>query len=527
MSAANLPQLLRQQAERHPDKPAIRHQADAASRELSYADYRVAALRCAARLVALGVRPGDRVGILSENGPGWLIADQGILAAGAVTVGLHAGLPADAVADQLAHAGVRVLLASAREQRETVPGLRRRLPVLADVLPLPFDGGGASAAELAEVGRRIDAVGPSDLATIVYTSGTTGSPKGVMLTHGNLMSNVAAAEEVLPFGPDAVMLSWLPFSHIYARCSDAYRCVYAGCTLALARSPETVAEDLRAVRPTFTRGVPRFYEKMLRRAEEGASSEEEVGERLRDLFGGRVRWLFVGGAPLPARVAEAYRRAGLWLLQGYGLTETSPTATVNRPDRFRAGTAGVPLPGCEVRIAADGEVLIRGPNVSPGYWNDAAATAETIRDGWLHTGDLGAIDSGGFLTITGRKKELIVLSTGRKVVPTRVEELLRADPWVEQAVVVGDGRPHLVALVVPTPAARREELGERIAKAQSGLAPWEQVKRFALLDRPLSVAAGELTVNLKLRREVIRQRYAKEIAALYEEPSPRTHRAKA
>jgi len=310
--------------------------------------------------------------------------------------------------------------------------------------------------------------------------------------------------------------------------------------MALGESAETVVANLAEVHPTHMNCVPRFYEKVL--AAVASADPEQTNRRLRAVFGPRMAWLGAGGAPLPVPVAEAYQAAGLTILQGYGLTETSPVISFNRKENNRVGTVGQALPGVEVRIAPDGEVLTRGPHVMKGYWNNPRATAETIRDGWLHTGDLGRLDADGFLTITGRKKELLVLSNGKKVVPPEVEGQLLADPCFDQAVVCGEGRNYLTALIVPhwdnLRRALRQEgvpvegqsdealcrhpavrafLQKRIDAALRDMAGWEQVKKFAVLPRPFSVAADELTVSLKLRRNVVLAKHADELEALYRE----------
>jgi long-chain acyl-CoA synthetase len=389
----------------------------------------------------------------------------------------------------------------------------------------------------AELERRRAALGPDDLATIMYTSGTTGNPKGVMLTHHNLLSNAEACLTISPYRPGDLVLNWLPFSHIYARTVDHYGAsLVGGAPIALAASVDTVVQDLADVWPTNMASVPRFYEKVL--AACTVADEKETGRKLRAVFGPRIDWMSSGGAPLPLPVAEAYHRAGLLLLQGYGLTESSPVISFNTKAHNKLGTVGRPVPGVEVRIAADGEVLTRGPHVMKGYWKAPEATAEAIRDGWLHTGDLGAVDADGFLKITGRKKELLVMSNGKKVVPVFLEGLLVADPCIEQAVVYGEGRHFLTALVVPNwenvrralaaegttlppgaedrpPPVVNELLHQRIAGRLADVSSAEQVRKFIIVPRPFSVAADELTVSLKLRRNVVLTRYAAQLEALY------------
>jgi long-chain acyl-CoA synthetase len=343
------------------------------------------------------------------------------------------------------------------------------------------------------------------VATILYTSGTTGEPKGVMLTHGNILSNALATLSVLPFAQGGTVLNWLPLSHVYARTSDFFMSMLSGTTLALAQSPETVREDLAAVRPTNMHGVPRLYESLLRECHPAT---------LRNVFGSQVDWLKAGGAPLPEWVMKAYKQAGLTLLQGYGMTECAPVIATARRGANRPGSVGLPIPGVESRIAEDGELLVRGPNITPGYWKDAAATSELLRDGWLHTGDLARFDD-GFLVITGRKNDLIILSTGKKIEPAPIESLLQSDPLIEQAILCGDGRPYLSALIVPHSSASHDEINRQISKLTVDLAPWEQIQRFALLPRPLSVAEGELTVNFKLRRAAVVERWRELVYGLY------------
>jgi long-chain acyl-CoA synthetase len=360
-----------------------------------------------------------------------------------------------------------------------------------------------------------------------------------MLTHGNLVSNSVASIEASPRGADDVVLNWLPFSHIYARTVDHYACMVAGVLVCLAESVDTLVQNLAEVRPTHFASVPRFYEKVLTAV--ASPDPKEVSRRLRNVFGQRIDYLSSGGAPLPLAVAQAYHAAGLQLLQGYGLTETSPVISFNTKRYQRLGTVGRPLPGVEVRIAPDGEILTRGPHVMKGYWKNPQATAETIRDGWLHTGDLGELDADGFLKITGRKKELMVLSNGKKVAPSYLEGLLLSDPCIDQAVIYGEGRNYLTALLVPhwdnvrhllrangvAPAQAPEELArhpavrrlleQRVAAALADVSNAERVKKFLILPQPFSVAADELTVSLKLRRNVVMHKYAAQLDELYRE----------
>jgi long-chain acyl-CoA synthetase len=552
MSDRNLVDVLYRQARTLGPRPAFRHRQSGLYTDVTWSRYHNAARAGAAALIDAGIRPGDRVGLVGENSVAWLTADMAIMGAGAVNVPPHAPLTARQIHFQLADADVSWVFVSNREQLRKLLQVRAELPTVRGIIVFEngLSGEGVSSFEgflhrgrlllprlERELERRRATLGPDDLATIMYTSGTTGNPKGVMLTHHNLLSNALAALQNSPYHPDDVVLNWLPFSHIYARTIDHYAAsLLAGVLVALAGCPDTLVQDLADVQPMNMASVPRFYQKVL--AASACDDEEETARKLRDVFGPRIDWLSSGGAPLSLPVAEAYQRAGLLVLQGYGLTESSPVISFNTKTHNKLGTVGRPLPGVEVKIAADGEVLSRGPHIMKGYWNNPQATAEALRDGWLHTGDLGEIDADGYLKITGRKKELLVMSNGKKVVPVYLEGLLVADPCIEQAVICGEGRHFLTALIVPNWANLRRVLAEekidlanldeehpppevscflqrRIAAALADVSSAEQVRRFVILPRQFSVAADELTVSLKLRRSVVLTRYASQLDALY------------
>jgi long-chain acyl-CoA synthetase len=554
MNDRNLVDVLHRQALSLGPLPAFRHRRNGLYSDVTWSAYHDAARDAAAALIDAGIQPGDRVGLVAENSVAWLIADMAILSAAAINVPPHAPLTARQVQFQLSDAGVSWVFVSNRDQLHKLLQVRADLPAVRGIVVFEtglsgegfssFDGflqrGRLALPRLeAELERRRAALRHDDLATIMYTSGTTGNPKGVMLTHHNLLSNATAAIVNCPYHPSDVVLNWLPFSHIYARTIDHYGAsLVGGVLVALADSAETLVADLADVQPTTMASVPRLYEKVLSAC--SCPDEEETSRKLRDVFGPRIDWMSSGGAPLPLPVAEAYHRAGLLVLQGYGLTESSPVISFNTKTHNKLGTVGLPLPGVEVRIAQDGEILSRGPHIMKGYWNNPEATAEALRHGWLHTGDLGAIDADGYLRITGRKKELLVLSNGKKVVPSFIEGLLVADPCIEQAVVCGEGRHYLTALVVPhwtnlrrlladegtdlppgtetsPPAAVYKFLQCRIAQALVDVSNAEQVRKFIILPRSLTVANDELTVSLKLRRNVVTSRYAAQIEALYRE----------
>jgi len=541
-------------------------------------------------LQALGVRAGDRAVILAENRVEWALVDLAILCAGAVSVPLHAILLADTIEYVLRDCEPKVVFVSGKRQAEKVQALRDRLPHLTAVVAFdPSDSpsvldlagleelggpGDASAFELAPRELR-----DRDLASIIYTSGTTGKPKGVMLEHGNMLANAHQAQEILHFSPAARTLSFLPLRHVFERTCGLYTMLLAGAGIAYAERMETVPRDLKLVRPTILISVPRLFEKIhtrvvnqaldaggLKRAvflwasAVGAAKAarqiagEPVGAglalrwavadrlvftRLRAALGGHVQFAVSGAAPLHPRVGEFVIGAGVPLCEGYGLTESSPVLTVNRPGQQRPGSVGPALPRTELRIADDGEILARGPQIMRGYWNDPAATAEAIAPGgWLHTGDVGHLDAAGYLYITDRKKDLIVTAGGKNVAPQPLEIGLCRSEFVQQAVVLGDRRPFLCALIVPDfevlerwAAKRGLDTTDRPALLATGdvfklyqgllaelnrtLPGFNQVKRHVLLDRELTVEAGELTPTLKVKRFVVAERYRDRIDAVY------------
>lgn len=540
----------------------------------------------------LGVARGDRVALLSENRPEWTASDHAILAIGAVTVPVYPTLVAEQVAHILKDSGASAVIVSSPDQLEKMRAVRGGLPALRQVVVMDAGAGPPPAAhswhDVADSGAaepdaafaaEVAAVRPDDLASIIYTSGTTGAPKGVMLTHANLVANVAASCEVIPFARQDVCLSILPLSHVYERVVE-FCYLYRGATIAYAESMDEVARNFQEVRPTIACGVPRLFEKIHKRMlDAGAAlprprrdiffraldiarrfgalagagrrpgpllrgahalAERLVFRTLRERLGGRLRMFISGGAPLQREIAEILYGAGILVLEGYGMTETGTVVAVNRPDALRLGTVGPPIPGVEVRTADDGEILVRGPSIMKGYWNNEAATREVLRDGWLRTGDIGRIDPDGFLAITDRKKELLKTSGGKMIAPQPIENALRSDPLIAQAVVVGDRRRFVGALLVP--AFDRLERHARdagimapdrralirdpkmtalfeasVEKVNGRLARFEQIKKFRLLERELSPERGEITPTLKYVRTAIERSFRDEIEGMYAE----------
>lgn len=550
MSFSNLSTMHRATAARFGSRVALRSRENGLFRDLSWTAYRRQADRAACALIALGVEPGDRIGILSENRYEWLVADIAVLSTGAADVPLHAPLSADQVAYQLGHSGARGVIVSGQAQADKVLASLDNLPELEFLVS--FDA--------IEVGDRIPHVtwdrltherivdshilneragqlGRDSLATIIYTSGTTGNPKGVMLSHGNLLSNAEGMLAVMPSPSSETFLSWLPYSHIYARTVDHYLSTLAGMTICLSASIEDIVGDLDATQPHWFTAVPRFYEQIWTSVEHLAADAQarEIGR----IFGSRMRHLTSGGAPLPRHVCQGFHDAGLPIHEGYGLTESSPVICFNHERAHRIGTVGQAIPEVEVRIAEDGEILTRGPHVMQGYWKNPETTAETIVDGWLLTGDVGQLDNDGFLTITDRKKDLLITSVGKNIAPSVIERLLVSDPWIDQAVLYGDGRKFVSALIVPNfdkLAETAAELGcpldkepdfvtdeglttfytERIESVMQAVSNPERVKRFLLLARPFRVEDDELTATLKVRRRHIIAKYEEQLAALYD-----------
>ena len=558
LPSANLSTAHRTACFRYGRRTALRFKRDGLYRNLSWNACRRQADRAAAGLLELGIQPGDRIALLSENRYEWLIADHAMLSTGAVTVPLHAPLAAEQVAYQVSHSEARGIFVSGMDQAAKVFEVIDRLPKLEFLVSFDRLDDDASCPErlrqlswlqlqylsrddeaVSEIRRREDATDADSLATIIYTSGTTGQPKGVMLAHGNLLSNAAAVCDASGFNHGDYLLSWLPYSHIYARTVDHYLTTIAGSTVCLAESVDTLIQNLRETQPTWMTAVPRFYEKVWTSVEHLPPGDRAAA--LNSIFGPRLVQLSSGGAPLPRHVCEGFFEANIALLEGYGLTESSPVISFNTLDHNRIGSVGRRMPGVDVKIADDGEILARGPNVMKGYWQNPEATQQTIVDGWLHTGDVGHLDEDGFLFITDRKKDLIITSGGKNIAPSELERLLISDPFIDQAVVFGDGRPFVSALIAPnfeiltdkatvlgcqvesaggyvqTPALV-DFFAERIEAVMESVSRPERVKQFLILDRPLSQDQDELTATLKVRRRHVIEKHRAALESLYNKP---------
>jgi long-chain acyl-CoA synthetase len=554
------------------ERPFLHFHQDGAWRCLTWAEARQRVLRVAAALVAEGVRPGDRVVLISENRFEWILADFGIQAAAAVTVPVFPSLLPSTVRAMVEDSGAVVGLAGTEELACKLQGPRTMRRVIAfepdlhrwfQREPLP--------AEVEELERRAARLDGGDLATIVYTSGTTGEGKGVLLAHRNVVEMAASDLRAFRIGPDDVLLSALPYAHVLERFSAVFNVVSAGAELWVSRGLEHLAEDIAEARPTVMIGVPRLFEKVRDRVLEQAAAQPRlrraafawalragrrytradrpgavsrlqraVADRLvlagvrRRLTGGRLRFFVSGGAPLGEEVERFFWALGVRVLQGWGMTELTSAATSNTEEEHRYGTVGRPLPGVELRIAADGEILARGPGVMLGYHRRARQTAAVLEDGWLRTGDIGAVED-GYLRITDRKKDLIKTAGGKYVAPLPLESRLQEAREIEWAVLVGDERPFVAALVVPDWGALRTRYGiegdpdalvgeprvrsivqMRVDALNRDLAGFESVRAFALLARPFSEVNGELTPTLKPKRRVIARRYGEVIDAMYE-----------
>ncbi len=598
-----IPELFRQAVSRYHCRPIMMYKAGGEYVSIPAPEFREEVDLAAHGLIDLGVGPGTRVALLSENRPGWAFADLAILSAGAWSVPIYTSLTPDEILFIMEDSGSVACVVSDQAQLDKVLEVRDRCPDLECIVTLdPIesqDPNVHTARSLVERGRaardkspdlldrRIAAIDPEDTASILYTSGTTGRPKGVMLSHHNFVSNVIDSLKALPIRAEDVHLSFLPLSHSFERTAGYYIMIHAGVTIAYAESVDRVLDNMAEIRPTVMTSVPRLYEKMyagvLQKASEAGGlkkvlvfwarrtgieyaekkvdgkgagwllrlkhglADRLVFRKLRERMGGRIRFFCSGGAPLAPVIAKFFYAAGLPILEGYGLTETSPVIAVNTFEKMRFGTVGPPIDNVEVKIeldperpGGDGEILVRGPNVMQGYYNLPDKTAEVLtNDGWFRTGDIGLLED-GFLKITDRKRDLIKTSGGKFIAPQPLENELKTSKYVSQAVVVGNKRKYASVLLVPNfdnleafareqgldPTDRealfraepvQELYEEELADLNRGLASYETLKKFRLVPEEFTIGAGELTPTLKVKRRVIEEKYAELIDTMYEE----------
>jgi len=566
---------------------ALRYPDGDAWRELSFADLGVQVRAIAKGLIALGIEPGDRVAILSNTRAEWTLADFGAICAGAIVVPVYQTNSPEECQYVLEHAGVKAIFCEDAGQVAKVDEIRADVPELEHVVcfegrpdgAMTLDGLRELGADTTddELAERAGAASLDDVATIVYTSGTTGPPKGCMITHANIRAVIDMVEQQLDFAPgEDVLYLFLPLAHGLARAVQILG-VASGSTVAYwRRDPKRIIDDVAEINPTHLPSVPRIFEKIYtaatskvaaaggvkaklfwwaigvglevrRRERRGghpglalkaqlALADKLVLHKIRALFGNRVKLAITGAAPIEEDIVAFFHAAGVWVLEGYGMTETTVAATLNTIDENRPGTVGRPLPGCDVQIAEDGEVLMRGPNIFLGYYRDEAGTREVLRDGWLASGDLGELED-GFLRITGRKKDLIITSSGKNISPSNIESAIKQSRWISQAVVYGDRRQYLTALVTLDPdeaaalaeqagaeagAALHEHPGVRaeiqsaIDEANRRFARIEQIKKFTILERDLSQEHEELTPTLKVKRNVVYARHSDVFDGMYD-----------
>jgi long-chain acyl-CoA synthetase len=582
-----LADLLPRAAEIYGDAPAIRFKKGREWVSQSFVEVAELVRSLALGLVELGVQKGDKISILANTRPEWTYFDFAALSIGAIVVPIYQTNSPEECQYVLENSDAKVIVVEDDEQLEKIRKVRDQLPLLEHVVRMTGSSDDAiSSDELARRGASRDAsewkehwsaVAPEDVSTFIYTSGTTGPPKGCIITHGNYRAMLDMVNETSVIEPEDVTYLYLPLAHSFALLIQLGS-FDLGATLAYwERDPLKILPNLAEVKPTYFPSVPRIFEKIYTAATSGMEKEGglkkaifdwsiRVGRRMREaeragrkpgfllrrqyefadrkvlskirgLFGGRLRLAVSGAAPISPDILQFFDAAGVLVLEGWGMTETSTAATISSPDDFKIGTIGKPFPGCDVKIAGDGEILVKGPNVFQGYYKNEEATRETIVDGWLHTGDIGEVDSEGFIKITGRKKDIIITAGGKNITPANLENEIKQHPLVSQCVVVGDRRPYLVALVTLDPEEAvayakehglpedleqlasnpgvRDAIEEHLEGVNEKFARVEQVKKIAILPQDLSQESGELTPTLKVKRAVVAAKHDREIERLY------------
>jgi long-chain acyl-CoA synthetase len=586
-NSATLADLLPRAAQRYGDSPAVRFKEDGRWVDRSFNQVLEIVRGLSLGLIDLGVEKGDKVSILANTRPEWTYFDFAALSAGAIVVPIYQTNSPEECQYVLENSDAKVVVVENDEQMEKIRAVRDRLPLLEHVVRMTGSSDDAiSLEELAARGggrdaaaweARWSAVAPADICTFIYTSGTTGPPKGCIISHGNYRAMLDMVNETSVIEDEDVSYLYLPLAHSFALLIQLGS-FDLGATLAYwERDPLKILPNLAELKPTYFPSVPRIFEKIYGAATSGIEkagglkkvifnwaigvgkktreteragrepgfllrkqyefADKKVLSKIRGLFGGQLRLAVSGAAPINPEILRFFDAAGVLVLEGWGMTETSTAATISSPDDFKIGTIGKPFPGCEVRIAGDGEILVKGPNVFQGYYKNEEATRETIVDGWLHTGDIGEIDADGFIKITGRKKDIIITAGGKNITPANLENEIKQHPLVSQCVVIGDRRPYLVALVTldpedavayakehglpeePEQLASSEEIHQAIedhvAKINEKFARVEQVKKIAILPRDLSQEGGELTPTLKVKRAVVASKYEPQVEALY------------
>jgi long-chain acyl-CoA synthetase len=591
----NLSEMFFNNVDRLPDRTAYMYKDEGSYKSINFSQAADWVKKIAGGLVANGIGRGDKVALLSENRFEWAFCDFAILTLGAITVPIYPSLLPNQVEYILKDSESKILVCSTKDQFEKVEKSCDTCEHLKSIIVMDKDFNNDKCLSLEQLmqngkeelenrpdylSEQIKMTKSDDLATIIYTSGTTGEPKGAMLSHGNFLANVEGSLEYLHVGEDDVFLSFLPLCHVFERMAGHFLASYSAATIAYAESIDTVSDNMAEVRPTIMTSVPRLYEKIyarvLENVETGSAVKRKifywahgvgrdyvnhimnkkpigkslqtkrniayklVFQKLAERVGGKLRFFVSGGAPLAKEIGEFFGAAGLMIFEGYGLTETSPVIAVNKEDQFKFGSVGLPLKNIEIKIAEDGEILTRGPHIMLGYYNKENETREAIdEDGWFHTGDIGFIDDEGFLAITDRKKNIIITSGGKNVTPQPIENQMVTCKYIEQAMVIGDGRKFCTAVIVPafevlekwakennvSYTGRKElsqltEVKEMVQKdvesVNSNLASFEAIKDFILTGDVFSIETGELTPSLKVKRKVVLNKFKDSIEAMYQ-----------
>lgn len=596
MREDTIPLMFFARANRYGKKTALMYKYEGRYREIGWSEFEGKVKDLAFGLISLGLRPGEKVGLLSENRPEWAYSDLAVLSLGCADVPLY---PTDVPHQMeyiLSDSESVMVIVSTSEQLKKILSVRSKLPVMRKIVVMDLPPGTEDADILsfesvlklgsetastarAEFESRLQSAKKDDMASIIYTSGTTGPAKGVCLSHDNFLSNCRSCIDLLPLGEDDLCLSFLPLSHVFERMASYYFTMLIGGAIAYAENTESIGKNLKEARPTYACAAPRFYEKLYAGIMESVSqsppqkkrmleralgiakryaaaklnkldpgpilwleyrfSKAFIFSRINEAVGGRIKFFISGGAPLSKELGEFFYSVGIFIFEGYGLTETSPVVTVNTFGAFKLGSIGKPVKDVEVRIFSDGEILVKGPSVMKGYYKSEEATREAIDgDGWFHTGDIGYFDDEGFLRITDRKKDIIINAGGKNIAPQNIENLIKADSYIQEVVLHGDRRPYLTAIIVPNfdalkglalrqgiPYVKAEELighprvleflTKRIEDKQKDLANYEKIRKFRLLDRDLTIEEGEVTPTLKIKRRVVAERYKEVFDDMY------------